>query len=289
MFSVIKIRQLAIVALGFAFIVVMLGAYTRLTNAGLGCPDWPGCYGHLVPQTSIEPVKAWTEMIHRYAAGTLGCFIVFFALISLKLVRRVRVIPWLLVACVIFQALLGMWTVTLKLLPVVVMGHLLGGLTILALLCYWSWQLKDEPVYDINARWRIAVLLGLVIVFCQIVLGGWVSANYAGIACVGFPKCNGYWIPPLRWEVATFQWVHRVGAWVTVTYVSILMGLLIKYATNQRLRYMAVLTLALVFIQFALGIINVVYLLPLGAAVLHNGVAAGLLACMVSVWYCVRH
>ena len=289
MLSKKKIRWLALIALSFAFIVVMLGAYTRLTNAGLGCPDWPGCYGHLVPVTSIEPAKAWTEMIHRYAAGTLAGCILFFAMASLRLQPRFRLIPWILVATVVFQALLGMWTVTLKLLPMVVMGHLLGGLTILALLCYWCWQLQDEPPLKKNFLLLFSVLLGLVFVFFQIILGGWVSANYAGIACIGFPKCNGYWIPPLRWEVATFQWVHRMGAWFLVSYISILMGILIKFATCQRLRFVAALTLLLVLTQFMLGIINVVYLLPLGAAVLHNGIAAALLASMVSVWYCVRH
>lgn len=301
MFCVNKIYRIAVIAtiaLFFAWLVIMLGAYTRLTHAGLGCPDWPGCYGHLMPQTQIEPVKAWTEMIHRYAAGTLGCLIVFFALMSFRLPAYLRIVPGLLVICLIFQALLGMWTVTMKLLPLVVMGHLLGGMTILSLLSYWIGQLelstyisKQQNLYKnpINSKWQWAVLIGVIVLFCQIALGGWVSANYAGIACIGFPKCNGYWMPPLHWEVASFQWVHRVGAWVTAIYLVTLMGLLRIYLPNSRLRCWIYGILLLVLLQFMLGIINVVYMLPLGVAVLHNGVAALLLASMVGLWYRITH
>jgi len=323
-----KFRWVLSFALILALGVVMLGAYTRLTDAGLGCPDWPGCYGKMVlpsaslpeahaeaqntfPDIPIESHKAWTEMAHRYVAGTLGLLIVFLAAMAWKGPRTARVSPVLafsLLGALFFQAALGMWTVTLKLLPVVVMGHLLGGLTLLALLICLRWQWSRYTGFNLQV-WRVWVLLGLVLVVLQIALGGWVSANYAGVACIGFPQCNRHWLPPFDWVHAfdifsplganyqggaldqaarvTIQWTHRVGAVITATYISLLACCIIRRVSIKPVQVVALVALILVLVQFTLGIINVVYLLPRAVAVAHNGVAALLLMTMVSLCYLV--
>ena len=309
-----KLRWMATLAISLALFVVMLGAYTRLTDAGLGCPDWPGCYGHLVVQTppekalqqvlGVEPRKAWTEMAHRYAAGTLALLVLLLAGFSFQ--RKKPVIAIFLTVMIFFQAALGMWTVTLKLLPMVVMGHLLGGLLIFSGLCYLRWQLSRARGQNL-ASWRPFITCGLVMVFCQIALGGWVSSNYAGIACIGFPRCNGQWVPALNFSNAfhffstigtnyqggvldndarvTIQFVHRLGAYVTATYVVLLSSLILWRLNDKKLRFVAFMAMGFVTLQFILGVMNVVYLLPLWIAVAHNGVAALLLATMVSLRY----
>lgn len=320
-----SIRWAATLAVILALFVVMLGAYTRLTDAGLGCPDWPGCYGHMVlpntqnelqsaqnyyPQIPIETRKAWTEMAHRYAAGTLGLLILFIA--GSVLWRRIQgmQLPWqlpmALVALVLFQAALGMWTVTLKLLPVVVMGHLLGGIVIFTVLSRLRLQLSPvKPLY--LPRWRFWVGLGVVIVFLQIALGGWVSSNYAGIACIGFPQCNGQWLPTLHFSKGfnlfsqvgenyqggvldndirmTIQYTHRIGALITASYIFVLSLLCFTKITETPMRRIALLAIVLLILQFILGVANVVYLLPLWVAVAHNGIAALLLATMLMMLY----
>ncbi|MCA0402642.1 MAG: COX15/CtaA family protein [Proteobacteria bacterium] len=318
-----SIKIAAGAALILAFIVVILGAYTRLTDAGLGCPDWPGCYGHMVlpqsqqglsqaqtefPAIPIESGKAWTEMIHRYLAGTLGLFIFFIALsVIVKKIKKQN-LPWklplALVFLVIFQAALGMWTVTLKLLPVVVMSHLLGGILIFSLLATYNLQLRSLQKTN---RFFIPCLLGCIILFIQIALGGWVSSNYAGIACVGFPQCNGQWLPSLHFSEGfnlfapvgenyqggllendirvTIQLMHRLGAIITALYLLILSSFVILKAPKTLMATFAKLALILVLVQFVLGIMNVVYLLPLSIAVLHNAVAALLMATLASMLY----
>ena len=219
-------RNIALFTMILAFCVVVLGAFTRLTGAGLGCPDWPGCYGQLVlpskvqalqiaqehyPHSPIESRKAWTEMSHRYVAGTLVILVIILNGFAWRYRRQgaPRGVSLLLLGLIGFQAALGMWTVTLKLLPVVVMGHLLGGLLTFVSLVYLNWRLSGYS----GARrpaWRGWVNLGIGIVFCQIALGGWVSANYAGIACVGFPTCNGQWLPQLYW-LDSFHFWSKIG------------------------------------------------------------------------------
>lgn len=313
-----SIRVAATLAVFLAFLVVMLGAYTRLTDAGLGCPDWPGCYGRLVlpgadkelhqaqakyPDLPIESTKAWTEMVHRYVAGTLALLIFFIAFRVLLRRHRGDDLPWqlplTLLVLVIFQAALGMWTVTLKLLPVVVMGHLLGGMLIVACLSRFRLQMSGLSGQDLP-KWRPWLRWGVVIIVLQIALGGWVSANYAGISCVGFPTCNGVWLPELHFakgfnlfsavganyqggllenEVrVSIQFIHRIGAILTATYLLILSLLIWMQTRSSRLRATALIMTTLVLLQFTLGIMNVVYLLPVKVAVAHNGIAALLLA-----------
>lgn len=321
------LRRLATLSMMVALIVVMLGAYTRLTQAGLGCPDWPGCYGRMVvsslqgelpvaqarfPDTPIESVKAWTEMTHRYVAGTLVCLIVLMNVLVFRARSLGQSTPWRVPVTVffllVFQALLGMWTVTLKLLPLVVMGHLLGGILIFSCLCYFRLQLSTLRQAD-NAVWRFWITLGLLLVLCQIALGGWVSSNYAGVACVGFPKCNGQWLPALHltdgfhlflpiganyqggqldYEArVTIQWVHRIGAMVVAGYMLGLSAWLWTRARFMALRVITFLMIGVVFAQFSLGLLNVYYFLPLSVAVLHNGVAALLLALCFALRYVV--
>lgn len=323
-----SIRIAATIAVLLALFVVMLGAYTRLTDAGLGCPDWPGCYGKMVlpaadsglkeaqsefPQIPIESQKAWTEMAHRYAAGTLGLLIFFIGLSVLRKRLQGVQIPWhlpmALFILVFFQAALGMWTVTLKLLPVVVMAHLLGGILIFACLCRFRLQMSSLQGQNLP-QWRPWLRLGVIIVFLQIALGGWVSSNYAGISCIGFPLCNGVWFPEMHFvkgfnlfssvganyqggvldnEVRiSIQFVHRVGAMVTASYIIALSSFILLKSNSKYLRIMAGFLAGLVIIQFILGVMNVIYLLPITIAVAHNGVAALLLGMIFSMLHFTR-
>ncbi|STY30709.1 cytochrome c oxidase assembly protein [Legionella wadsworthii] len=322
------LRHVVSFAMLLSLFVVMLGAYTRLTDAGLGCPDWPGCYGQMVlpsageklksaqthyPQIPIESRKAWTEMVHRYVAGTLALLIFFIGFYTLRKRLQGNKLPWhwpaVLFILVLFQAALGMWTVTLKLLPVVVMGHLLGGMLIVACLTRFRLQISTLNGQDMD-RWRPWFYAGLFILFLQIALGGWVSSNYAGISCIGFPTCNGVWFPELHFakgfnlfspvganyqggvldhEVrVTIQFIHRLGAIITAAYLLALSLFILIRSRFNYLRSAAAVILCLIIIQFTLGVLNVVYLLPISVAVAHNGVAALLLATLFGTLHFLR-
>ena len=315
-------RRLVFAALALTFVVIVVGAYVRLQDAGLGCPDWPGCYGHLVgvpadsveiesatrafPHRPVETHKAWKEMFHRYIAGALG--VLLFAIMAIAWLRR-RVSgrsPWLptaIVALVAVQATLGMWTVTMLLKPVIVTLHLLGGMATLALLTWLAMrQVTLPPATDRARRLRPWAAAGLVIVICQIALGGWVSTNYAALVCLDFPTCHGAWFPamdfahgfqfarelgmtaagaPLGLDALTaMHWTHRVGALITLLYVGALAVALMRTRGSTRLGGALALLLGG---QIALGIANVTLTLPLPVAVAHNGGAAALLAMMVVI------
>ena len=312
-----------------AFIVVVLGAYTRLSDAGLGCPDWPGCYGKVVvPQTQdqidnanatyasrpLEPAKAWKEMVHRYAAGTLGTLILVIAILAWR--NRSQpgqqlVVPLLLVGLVIFQALLGMWTVTLLLKPIIVMGHLLGGMSILALL-YWIY-LKGRQGVALEPHQhplRYWALLALMVVAIQISLGGWTGANYAALICPDLPTCQGQWWPPMDFIEGFIPWrglgvnyefgvldpaartavhmSHRLGAVTTLLVVGYTAFRAIQGAGSGVKRAGIVLLLVLL-IQFSLGVANILLTLPIAVAVTHNGVAALLLLSTVALVFHTRY
>ncbi|WP_454782976.1 COX15/CtaA family protein [Legionella sp. WA2022007384] len=322
------LRYAVSLAVLLSLLVVMLGAYTRLTDAGLGCPDWPGCYGQMVlpsakeklqaaqtqyPQIPIESRKAWTEMVHRYAAGSLALLIFFIGFYVVRKRVQGNNLPWHLPAALIilvfFQAALGMWTVTLKLLPVVVMGHLLGGMLIVACLSRFRLQISAIKGQDLS-QWRPWLRLGVLIVFLQIALGGWVSSNYAGISCIGFPMCNGVWLPELHFAQGfnlfspvganyqgglldhdvrvTIQFIHRLGAIITAAYILVLSLLILLRSSFSYLKTAALVLSLLVLVQFTLGILNVIYLLPISVAVAHNGVAALLLATLFSTLHFTR-
>jgi cytochrome c oxidase assembly protein subunit 15 len=314
-------KKLVVAAALLAFCVVVLGAYVRLSDAGLGCPDWPGCYGHIaVPKTDnqlaaaaqafpdkpVESRKAWKEMIHRYFAGTLGLLIIAIAIIAWRKRRELQQsprLPSVLVALVIFQALLGMWTVTLLLKPVIVSAHLLGGMTTLALLVWLALrQIGTGPRLDMLSirRLRIWGLLGLLLVFVQIALGGWVSSNYAALACTEFPLCQGAWLPPMDFSHAfhfrrelgmtaegellpmaaltAIHWTHRMGAYIVFAYIG---WLALQVLRIRYLRGVGTALLLVLLAQVSLGVANVLLSLPLPVAVLHNAGAALLLITMV--------
>lgn len=308
-----------------AYCVIVLGAYTRLSDAGLGCPDWPGCYGKIFvpeksevveqanlayPQRPLEQSKAWKEMIHRYAAGTLGLLILLFAVKSWVMRAKGKpaqiLAPTALLLLVVFQAALGMWTVTLLLKPVVVTAHLLGGMLILALL-YWSTLNALHPIRGYKGTtitpW---IVVGTLIVCGQIALGGWTSANYSALICTDFPVCQGQWWPQMDFREGFTLWrglgvdyeggvldaaartavqvSHRIGAVLTFLVVSCL-ALSAMMVKKPYLKRTAVAVLLVLFTQILLGIANVLLLLPLPVAVAHNGIAALLLLSLITLLY----
>jgi heme a synthase len=293
-------KALALAAVVLAFIVVVLGAYVRLSAAGLGCPDWPFCYGRPVPAEIADQhalAKAWKEMGHRYLAGTLGAIIVLLLIVAWRR-RRNAALASAIVLVVLLQATLGMWTVTMLLKPAIVTAHLLGGMTTLALLVWLALaQWPHTPAAEMRAL-RAPALLALLILVAQVGLGGWVSANYAALACPDLPLCRGQALPPLDFANAfhvvrvlgrtsqgellsldaltAIHWTHRMFAVVV---------LLVVFATALRAwRYSPPLALALALIvalQFSLGVANVALSLPLALAAAHNAGAALLLVTLV--------
>ncbi|MBI1731729.1 MAG: COX15/CtaA family protein [Gammaproteobacteria bacterium] len=311
------------VALALGFLVVILGAYTRLSDAGLGCPDWPGCYGRisvpeaaqeidrantLYPDRPLHPGKARREMVHRYVAGALGLAVLALAWLAWAR-RRATVqpvtVPVFLLALVVFQAALGMWTVTWLLKPIVVTAHLLGGMAILALL-FWlvleqfpPWQTSDH-----RSLWPWAVAAILVLA-AQIFLGGWTSANYAALICPEFPACrDGNWWPAPDFAEGFVFWrglgidyeggvlgveartavhlAHRVGAIVTAVVLAIVAARALREPAVQ-LRVTGYVMLALLLAQIGLGIASVLMVRPLPVAVAHNAGAALLLLSAIAL------
>ena len=309
-----------------ALCVITLGAYVRLSDAGLGCPDWPGCYGRIdvpssqaeidaantaYPQRPVDTAKAWKEMAHRYLAGLLGLAILVLALLAWRRRRdpgQPLLLPTLLPVLVLFQALLGMWTVTLLVKPAVVTAHLLGGMATLALLWLLSLQLKQRK----HGHWRsvssplVLSVIGLVILVAQITLGGWTSTNYAATGCIQFPACYGDdWWPAMDFRQAFVIWhglginyefgildssartaihmTHRVGALVTALYIGGLCIYLLRHARSGFARALVAALAALLLLQLVLGITNVLAQLPLSVAVAHNGVAALLLLALLTL------
>ena len=293
----------------------------RLSDAGLGCPDWPGCYGNiLVPEhveagnenLAVRPLehgKAWKEMIHRYAASTLGFLILIMTILSWvkPTLSPMRLFSSLLLVFVIFQGMLGMWTVTLLLKPIIVMLHLLGGLTILSLL-YWTVlrQQSQQGIFQ-SAEYKALLPLSvfaIVILILQISLGGWTSSNYAALACPDFPTCRGVWWPTMDFKEGFILWrglgvdyeggvldgsartaihmAHRIGAVVTFITLFLLSYNAIRSGMN-RLKISGVVALIFLLIQVSLGIANIKFHLPLPVAVAHNGVAALLLLSVVTI------
>ncbi|MBB3276502.1 MULTISPECIES: COX15/CtaA family protein [unclassified Pseudoxanthomonas] len=360
-------HRIAWLAVGLALCVIIFGAFVRLSNAGLSCPDWPTCYGRATwPQSTHEVVdhaasairpfethKAWREQVHRHIAATLGMLVLILSLLAARR-RRFGIATILLasafvataiplymhgehvaasvlaiigeaillfaalrwsnldlarvsaltLAVIIFQALLGMWTVTWLLKPIVVMGHLLGGLTTFALLVWMAWRATDQPIKLADAvslrRWVIG---GLVLLGIQIALGGWVSANYAAVACgLDFPKCVGRWWPPADFSEGFVLWrgigvdyeggvldgasriaiqmTHRIMAVIVALYV---LGLGARLFRTPGMRGWATLLVLLIIAQFTLGILNVKLNLPLHVAVAHNAGAVLLLFTLVSL------
>lgn len=315
------------ISIVLALCVIVMGVYTRLEDAGLGCPDWPGCYGSLTvptkssdilkaeniyPDRPLEAKKAWLEMIHRYIAGLLGLVIFWILIQSLRTENSPKRLPIVIAALVLMQAGLGMWTVTMKLMPVVVMGHLLGGFTLLSLLVLLYLRIKPLIIHGRDHRSRELgplAAFGLTVLIIQILLGGWTSANYAALSCTVLPFCEGDWtnnlqflkaFTPFQGEHASFEFgvldhasrmtihvVHRIGAIVTACTLIYMVMKILKVSLSGVIRSSSKLLLFLLFIQILLGISNIVFHLPLGVAVLHNFVAALLLVTTVFINYAI--
>ncbi len=309
-------KALSVLAAIVAFCVVVLGSYVRLSDAGLGCPDWPGCYGALtVPQSESaiqsaqqaypdKPVvhaKAWKEMAHRYLAGSLGLLVVALAVLAYRQ-RHAITTSWQLsaglVVLIVLQALLGMWTVTLLLKPVIVTLHLLGGMTTLALLSWIAFRHSSTQEMALPASQQWWLRVALLVWIAQVLLGGWTSSNYAALACTDFPTCHGLWWPDMDIGEAfhltralgesrdggqlhlnaltAIQWIHRLGAFVVLGWMLVSVSFLLQRPVSRRLAWGL---LAIVLCQVAIGVGNLLLQLPLVLAVLHNAGAA-----LLGVW-----
>jgi cytochrome c oxidase assembly protein subunit 15 len=293
-------RTLALTAVGLAFIVVVAGAYVRLSDAGLGCPDWPLCYGQPVPSDIADGdalAKAWKEMGHRYLAGTLGALILVLGFWSWK-AGRSRWLVSSILALVLFQATLGAWTVTMLLKPAIVTAHLLGGMAILGALAWLALSLSPSPSISKGSAVRGPAVIALAVLAIQIALGGWVSSNYAALACPDLPLCLGRAVPPMdfgnafhvlrelgqtpqgellsRDALTAIHWAHRVFALVAVAVIG-----WAAYRATRSSRILAALIAALLAAQFSIGVANVIVSRPLALAAAHNAGAALLLVALV--------
>lgn len=313
-----RLRTLTLLTVFLTFDLTLFGAFTRLTDSGLGCPDWPGCYGKATPvgakaQISAEqaampsgPVthqKAWIEMIHRYLASGVGVLILVLAISSWTERRRISVSPWWPIATLVWvciQGAFGALTVTMKLFPAIVTMHLMGAMILLALLQAQAVKYEQgAKAFAVAASTRVALLVGFALLALQIALGGWVSTNYAVLACAEFPKCQGVWIPPMDVKQGFEIWrelgqtgqgatialpaltaihvVHRMFAFVVFGVLGYVAWLLYKQGQMKPAAWIA----GLLLWQLITGLSNVVLGWPLIAAVSHTGGAAGLvLVCM---------
>ncbi len=316
---------LALSAVILSFFVVTLGAFTRLVDAGLGCPDWPGCYGHLWapmteeaislanevwPDAPVDHSIIWPEMVHRYIAGLLGLLILglwWNTFRSRHLPGQPFKLPIAIGIVIIVQAAFGAWTVTLKLWPQVVTAHLLGGFTTSALLLLLCWRLSGWQPGARRVRAELLpvglgfLTLGATVV--QVALGGWTSSNYAALACPDFPTCQGYWLPPFEYARGfdVFQTVgpNYLGGQLdgqgraAIHYVHRIGALVLTLLTlllgwrlfRAGLSRLGILLVGVLAVQVALGIINVYWALPLWAATAHNGVALLFIWVLVTILY----
>lgn len=319
-------RRLAYVALLLCAVVVVLGAWVRLTAAGLGCPDWPTCYGHVTAGRALENVdavnaafpdrpleygKAVREMVHRYAAATLGFLIVVMAAMAITNRRDPAQPlrgPLFLLAFVVVQGIFGALTVTWRLAPPIVTLHLLGGLTTLAVLWWVCLRPEYRELHPRELILRRAALVALAALVVQVALGGWTSSNYAAVACPDVPTCQGSWWPSMNFRDAFVLWhglgidyeggvldaparvaihfTHRLGALVASVALATAAFMTISRARSPRLRIAGVAVAIALVLQIALGIATVVRGFPLGVATAHNAGAAMLVLAMVTL---IRH
>ena len=336
-------QRLAAVTAFLTLDLIAFGAFVRLTDSGLGCPDWPGCYGQLLPaqataqinnaiieqggpQGAVSHSKAWIEMLHRYLASFIGGLIlVMFARSMIARMGQRRAAqrgafidagvglgwPLLLLIVVSLQGLFGKWTVTLKLMPIVVTTHLMGGMLLFALLI-WFWMRERERAGDsramtiaVSGRVRAMVWTAVLVLAGQIFLGGWVSTNYAVLACADFPGCGGTLMPSVDWQegftfarelgrnpdgsflsveaLRAIHWAHRIGALIT-TGVIIAAALMLMRG-HAALKRQAMWIKGALVAQIAVGISTVLFSQPIALATAHNFIAAALLATLVVAAY----
>jgi cytochrome c oxidase assembly protein subunit 15 len=309
-----RVHHLTALTLFLCFDLVLFGSFTRLSDSGLGCPDWPGCYGYMSPLGAGEAIeaaqsamptgpvtlsKAWIEMIHRYLAMTVGVLILTLAVFSWKRDRTLWAWPTLTLVWVCVQGAFGALTVTMKLFPAIVSLHLLGGMLLLVLLliqllrqrhALWA---ETRLALPSSVRWWLMATVGLLLV--QVVMGAWVSSNYAVMACDTYPKCQGAWWPEMNFDKGFELWrhlgvdglgealpfqaltaIHFVHRWHAVPVALLLLWsafLLHKHGLTLQAKGLWLLLL----LQFITGVSNAVLGWPLLAALLHTASAAGLL------------
>ncbi len=325
-----RLQALTVLTLFLTFDLVLFGAFTRLTDSGLGCPDWPGCYGQsnpvlanaeisaaqqALPSGPVTHTKAWIEMIHRYLATSVGALIVVLMLTAWWQWRRSRqsgaaapaLHRWWMTATFVWvclQGAFGALTVTMRLFPAIVTLHLLGGAILLMLLCVQAVRLTlavdRRAATPVSAPLRAALVVGVTLVLVQLLLGGWVSTNYAVLACTTFPTCQGSWWPPMAFDegfqiwhelglladgshisfagLTAIHYVHRLAAYVVLVALAVLAW---RLRREPALRLQARWLAGLLVLQFLTGLSNVVLGWPLVSAILHTGGAAALLVVMV--------
>lgn len=307
--------------------LIMFGAFVRLTDSGLGCPDWPGCYGSVTPIGALDSIrqavqvmpdgpvtlpKAWIEMIHRYVGALLGFLIIMISWMAWRYRNSFSyrpTLPFVTLAAVCLQGAFGAWTVTMKLMPLIVTAHLLGGMSLLALMTWLAARERAYPaVRTSSTSFTPWVAVGLALLFMQIALGGWVSTNYAALACMDFPTCNGSWLPPMdlasgfslvrglgempggemisQTALTGIHWVHRNFAFVVFAYMGVLSW---RLMSDPGLKGPAQLVMLLLVAQLFTGLTTIFFQWPLLIAVLHNGGAAGLVLATVTLLFRLGH
>jgi len=316
-------RRAALVATLLCAIVVVVGAWVRLTNAGLGCPDWPGCYGHVHPSQAAERLdeinaanpdrpfdyqKAINEMVHRYIVGGLGLLVI--GLVGLSVLNRrdpaqPRVLPWVLLALLVVQALLGMWTVTLLLKPLIVTLHLLGGLLTLSILWWLALPPARRELKPAERGLRKFAVTGIAVLVVQVALGGWTSTNYAAAACPDFPTCQASYWPPMDFRNAFILWrglgidyeggvldaparvaihyTHRLGAYVTTMVLLLVVAGAWRRGQSGATRTAAVAVGTAVLLQVAIGMNLIWKGWPLSLGTAHNAGAVLLVLATVAL------
>lgn len=327
-----KYRKLIWVTLFLTFDLIMFGAFTRLTDSGLGCPDWPGCYGQAnpfqahadisaaeaaMPTGPVTVMKAWIEMVHRYFAMGIGVLIVALMVIAwrkwLQSNRKESkfspVFPTILFAFVCLQGAFGAWTVTMKLQPIIVTIHLLLGMSLLALLAWFGARQSSHTFIapHMVASLRLPAALASVLLLIQIALGGWVSSNYAALACTDFPLCHGALLPQMDFSngftlwrdlgmtakgeylpfpaLTAIHWVHRFFAFIVIFLIARVALAALKIEGLQKPARWLLIAIAL---QFTTGVLTVFLDFPLALAVIHNGGAAFLVLLLVVLNYKIR-
>ena len=321
----LKIAKLSFIGALFTLVVISLGAWVRLTDAGLGCPDWPGCYGLLTtpdtadelakakeyyPDADIDVGKAWREMLHRYMAGILGLYVFFITFISVKYSKKNYTLPVLLSVLIVIQAIMGMLTVTMLVKPTIVTTHLFFGMLTATLLFINAINYSGISVSHKRIPLFALVLISATWLFliAQILLGGWTSTNYASLACTDFPKCLDQWypkemvfdgafdligLPDVNYEggilaygaKVAIHYSHRITALILTVIYILAVYTVLKLKEHIFLKKIMGLSIIFFILQIILGISNVVYSLPLNIAVWHTMNAAILMAFISSAFY----